>query len=129
MTALRKGTEARFPDCPRQYANSCLSKAEDEAKAAAIARIAGRVSYVGGCKEAWCFRVKRARKRIASGVVSFVRAARRGNIVSSGQCFEGSEDVGCAVDNGCRFGNGNACALKAGSTAVGAIVRGCSPTW
>lgn len=39
--------------------------------------MAGRVWEVGGCRQAWCFREKRARKRRARGADSEMRALRR----------------------------------------------------
>lgn len=68
---------------PRQYASSCLRRAEGEEKAAAMAWIAGKVSEVGGFRQAWCLREKRARNRRARGTDSEVRAIRRGRIVGS----------------------------------------------
>lgn len=51
--------------------------------AAAMAWIAGIVSDVSGCKEAWNLRSKRVRKRAARGVVSAQRVRRRGAIGSA----------------------------------------------
>ena len=92
--------------------------------AEAMAWMAGRVCEVGGCREAWCLREKRARKRWARGVCSEQRAWRRGGM--------GSVDVGCggvwkrvsdsgggAVVNDFTVDGG---VISGGETAVGAII-------
>lgn len=70
-------------DWPRQYANSCLRRAEREENAAAMAWIAGSVLSVGGCRQARCLREKRARNRRARGSDSEVRVLRRARMVGS----------------------------------------------
>src|SRR5436309_9553105 len=69
-----------FLVCPRQYANSCLSKADGDVKAAAIASIAALVCADGGW-HARCFNEKRARNRRARGTVSVVSAFRSASTV------------------------------------------------
>jgi len=51
-----------------------------------MAWMAGTVYGVGGCSEAWCLRENRARKRIARGVCSEVRALRRGGMGVGAAC-------------------------------------------
>jgi len=63
-----------------------LSKAEDEENAAAMAWMAGTVYGVEGCSEAWYLRENKARKRIARGVCSEVRALRRGGMGFASAC-------------------------------------------
>lgn len=59
-----------------------------------MARMAGMVCAVEGCREAWCLREKRARKRRASGMSSDVRAWRRAIISwASGDTLKGSSSV------------------------------------
>lgn len=67
---------ASWRDWPRQYASSCLSRADGDPKPAAIASIAGTVSSLGGCREARYLSEKSARKRRARGSCSDVRILR-----------------------------------------------------
>ena len=71
-----------MPVWPRQYASSCLSSAEGEAKPAAMAAMAACEAG----EAAWfclarCLREKRARKSTGRGVVSVVSVVRRAVIV------------------------------------------------
>lgn len=77
-TARRNGEAATFLVCPRQYASSCLRRAEGDVNAAAIAWMAGREDW-----QAICLREKRARKRRARGSDSEVKVLRRVMIVGS----------------------------------------------
>ena len=77
-TARRNGTAAKSFVCPRQYASSCLRRADGEAKPAAIASIAGREDW-----QARCLREKRARNRRAKGSDSEVRVLRRERMAGS----------------------------------------------
>lgn len=87
-TASRYGTaDSRFV-WPRQYASSCLSKADGDANPAAIAstaasaRVSESASALAGT-EATCLSEKRARNRRASGVDSETRIDRSSAMVSS----------------------------------------------
>jgi len=75
-TCRRGAMAASFPDCPRQYASSCLSKADGDVNAAAIASMAGTDCSVGGCWDARYLSEKRARKRRARASSSDVRILR-----------------------------------------------------
>lgn len=55
--------------------------------------MAGRVWGVGGCRQAWCFREKRARKRRARGTDSEMRALRSVRISRSSGEFKGGSVV------------------------------------
>ena len=68
--------------CPRQYANSCLSSADGEVKAAAMALMAATDSP-GVPRRATCLSEKRARKRTGKGVASEHRLSRRARMVAS----------------------------------------------
>ena len=98
-TAFKYGTAARHFVWPRQYASSCLSRAEGEEKAAAIASIAAKDSdeeLPDMLDEARCLREKRARKRRARGTLSEVRVLRSTMIVravSLGLDSEAREEI------------------------------------
>lgn len=77
-TMRRNGDAARFLVCPKQYASSCLRRAEGDVNAAAIAWMAGREDW-----QAKCLREKSARKRFASGSDSEVRVLRSAIMVRS----------------------------------------------
>jgi hypothetical protein len=79
-TVRKYGTAPIFLVCPRQYANSCLSSAEGDVNAAAIASIAAVVRAEGDW-HARCFSEKSARNRRARGTVSDVRAFRSASTV------------------------------------------------
>lgn len=89
-TPLKYGTARSLRVWPRQYANSCLSSAEGDVNAAAIASIAAGVEGVGGFAEARCLSEKRARKRFARGSVSEVSVLRNtrtaGSMVTPESC-------------------------------------------
>lgn len=80
---MRDGTAAKFRVCPKQYASSCLRRADGEENAAAMASIAGIVCGVDGDWDAKCLRLKRARKRAASGDDSDTSVLRRVRTVVS----------------------------------------------
>src|SRR5271163_5142897 len=71
-TLRRYGTAFKFLVWPRQYASSCLSRADGDVNAAAIASIAA-VVCADGVWHARCFKEKRARNRRARGTVSEVK--------------------------------------------------------
>lgn len=78
-----------------------------------MASIAGNVFSVGGCRQARCFKEKRARNRRARGSVSAVRVLRNGVttgskgadimvVMNSDSCMRSSEMTGLQIISG-RF--------------------------